>query len=196
MYIKKVIPMCMLALAPLSVKAQSAVHFIPEAGICGTAKTVPMLLGGCNAAYSCGKNFADVFIGGSLNKDAVPGFVGIAVENYSWNKNISSWIRDLFMSSKTGVTSTLDVAPAKFNTSIGKFDFSVLPAYCRQDDMVNHTACHSFKGIIQSIFHMTPKDQIMLEMQYGTTPANSITNTSVAPFSDTFNFTATYSRTF
>ena len=169
MNIKKSLIIGMLGLAPLSpLKAQKAAQIIPEVGCFGTLKSVPTLVGGINGASAKGKNYADVFIGGSLNRQGVPSFVGIAFDNYSWNENLSSWVRDFLMASKSGATSTLDVAPIKYNTLIGnKLNFAVMPAYCRQDNFLNGATTHNIKAIVQSLFSINPKNRICLEMQYG-----------------------------
>lgn len=195
MNIKKSLLVGMLGLMPLTpVKAQKAIQFIPEAGAFGNIKAAPTMIGGVNAAFPKKNNFADVFVGATLNSQATPGFAGIAFDNFNWSKNFSSWARDLFLASKNGVTSNLDVAPIKYNTSAGKFNFSVMPAYGRVDDFVNHTTTHNIKAIFQSMFSITPKDRLCLEMQYGSIPAANISDTRFGSFADSFNFTATYSR--
>ena len=71
-----------------------------------------------------------------------------------------------------------------------------MPAYCRCDDFMNRNVSHNIKGILQTIYKITDNDKIMLEMQYGTNPAGNITDTYIGRFSDTFNYTATYSKSF
>lgn len=194
MNVKKSLVICMLGLTPLSLKAQKAIQFIPEAGAFGTVKSAPTMIGGVNTAFINKNNFADVFVGGTLTPQATPGFAAIAFDNYSWNKKISSWGRDLFLASNDGVTSSLDIAPVKFNTTAGKFNFAIMPAYGRNDNFTNHTTAHSIKAIFQSMFSITPKDRLCLEMQYGSAPAANLKDANFTSFPDCFNFTATYSH--
>ena len=193
--IRKPLIIGMLGLASICpLKAQKAMQVIPEVGVFGNVKSVPTLVGGINGAIAEGNNYADVFIGGTLSNQGVPGFSGIVFDNLSWSKNFSSWARDFFLASKNGVTSTLDFAPIKYNAQAGKFNFSVMPAYSRNDDFVNHTATHNVKVISQTMLSMTPKDRLCLEMQYGTIPTENINDTYFGNFSDSFGFTTTYSR--
>ena len=194
MKLAKVMAVGMIGLMPLNAAKAQSLKLVPEAGCFGTVKTAPTAIGGLNLVHATPKNYADVFAGGTINKDGVPGFAGIAFDNFSWSKHFGSWARDLFMASKDGVTSTLDVAPIKYNVSAGNFNFSVMPAYGRYDNYTDKTAFHGIKGIVQAMYSMTPRDRLCLEMQYASTPTSNITDTYFGKPADCFNFTATYSH--
>ena len=198
MNIKKLVLAGMLGLAPLSpLKAQKAAQLVGEAGCFGTVKSAPTAICGINGMRVKGNNVADVFMGGTLDKEAVPGFACIVFDNYSWNKNISSWARGLLLASKKSVTSTIDVAPVKFSSALGdKFNVAVMPAYCRQDDFLNGVTLRNIKAIVQSMISVNKKNRFCLEMQYGSIPAEKLSEVHFGKFSDTFNFTVTYQRMF
>jgi len=198
MNIKKLVLAGMLGLAPLSpLKAQKAAQLVGEAGCFGTVKSAPTVLCGVNGVWAKGNNVADVFMGCSLDKQAVPGFAAIVFDNYSWHKNISSWARGLLLASKSGVTSTVDVAPVKYNAALGdKFNFAIMPAYCRQDNFLNGVTLHNIKAIVQSMISVNKKNRFCLEMQYGSIPTEKLSKAHLGKFSDAFNFTATYQRMF
>ena len=92
-------------------KAQKPVQFIAETGVTGALHSVPLFYGGMNAAFPKGKNYTDVFAGVGINTNKQASFLGLAVNNYSWTKNISSWAREIFVASDRGLNSTLELSP-------------------------------------------------------------------------------------
>ena len=177
-------------------KAQKPVQFIAETGVTGALHSVPLFYGGMNAAFPKGKNYTDVFAGVGINTNKQASFLGLAVNNYSWTKNISSWAREIFVASDRGLNSTLELSPIKANVNVGKFNLSLNPAYAIYNDFRNKTIKQGINTILQAIYPASPKDKIFIEAKYASEPDKNLFNTRFGKLENNFSYMISYMRNF
>ena len=184
--------MSLATLAPC--KAQKSVQYIAETGFTGVVNNGHVLYSGMNFGFPRGKNYTNLYAGMNLNSDKQVSFVGLALNNYNWTKNISSWVREAFSLSKRGANSTLEVAPIRANTQAGKFDISFAPAYVVRNDFKAGTATQGINTIFQTTYSITPSDKIYFEAAYTSTPAKNIFKTHFDKFADNISYMISYMK--
>lgn len=148
-------------------KAQN--HYCATIGVTKSVDNKISGFCGPEIQFITNKNFTDVFVGGMVSQDKTASFVLRSINNYSWTKNISTWVREALVISGKNANSTLEVAPIKVNTNIDKLNISLAPAY---------TLYYKFKGnlnygintLLQLIYPITKKDKVAIETKYVSTP--------------------------
>ena len=184
----------LVALAPC--KAQKAVQLVSETGITGIVNKEASFYGGMNFQLPRGRNFTDLYAGVNVQPDKKASFVGLAINNFSWAKNISSWVRETFVASKRGANSQLEIAPIRANADAGKFNFSLSPSYTLYNDFKEGTATQGINTIFQTTYSMTPKDIIFAEAKYTSEPSKNLFNTHFGKLKDNISYMVSYMRKF
>ncbi len=197
MNVRKPIITSLISLATLApCKAQKAVQLVSETGITGVVNKEASFYGGMNFQLPRGRNFTDLYAGVNVQQDKKTSFVGLAINNFSWTKNISSWVRETFVASKRGANSQLEVAPVRANADVGKFNFSLSPSYTLYNDFKEGTATQGINTIFQTTYSMTPRDIIFAEAKYTSEPSKNLFNTHFGKLKDNISYMVSYMRKF
>ena len=197
MNVRKPIITSLITLATLApCKAQRAVQLVSETGITGVVNKEASFYGGMNFQLPRGRNFTDLYAGVNVQPDKKTSFVGLAINNFSWTKNISSWARETFVASKRGANSQLEIAPVRANVDAGKFNFSLSPSYTLYNDFKEGTATQGINTIFQTTYSMTPKDIIFAEAKYTSEPTKNLFNTHFSKLKDNISYMVSYMRKF
>ena len=159
MKIRKTIATGLISLATFApCKAQKLVS---ETGISGVINKEASFYNGMNFEFARGRNYTDLYAGISVQPDKKASFVGLAINNFSWTKNLSSWARETFVASKRGVNSQLEVAPVRVNAKAGKFNFSLSPSYTMYNDFKEGTTTQGINTIFQTTYSVSPRHTIL-----------------------------------
>ena len=197
MNVRKPIITSLISLATLApCKAQKAVQLVSETGITGVVNKEASFYGGMNFQLPRGRNFTDLYAGVNVQPDKKASFVGLAINNFSWTKNISSWVRGTFVTSKRGANSQLEIAPVRVNADVGKFNFSLSPSYALYNDFKSGTTTQGFNPIFQTTYSMTPRDIIFAEAKYTSEPSKNLFNTHFGKLKDNISYMVSYMRKF
>ena len=197
MNVRKPIITSLISLATLApCKAQKAVQLVSETGITGVVNKEASFYGGMNFQLPRGRNFTDLYAGVNVQSDKKASFVGLAINNFSWTKNISSWVRETFVASKRGANSQLEIAPIRANADVGKFNFSLSPSYTMYNDFKEGTTIQGINTIFQTTYSMTPKDIIFAEAKYTSEPSKNLFNTHFGKLKDNISYMVSYMRKF
>ena len=197
MNVRKPIITSLISLATLApCKAQKAVQLVSETGITGALNKEASFYGGMNFQLPRGRNFTDLYAGVNVQPDKKTSFVGLAINNFSWTKNISSWARETFVASKRGANSQLEIAPVRANADVGKFNFSLSPSYTMYNDFKEGTTTQGINTIFQTTYSMTPKDIIFAEAKYTSEPSKNLFNTHFGKLKDNISYMVSYMRKF
>ena len=197
MNVRKPIITSLISLATLApCKAQKAVQLVSETGITGVVNKEASFYGGMNFQLPRGRNFTDLYAGVNVQSDKKTSFVGLAINNFSWTKNISSWARETFVASKRGANSQLEIAPIRANADVGKFNFSLSPSYTMYNDFKEGTTTQGINTIFQTTYSMTPKDIIFAEAKYTSEPSKNLFNTHFGKLKDNISYMVSYMRKF
>ena len=197
MNVRKPIITSLISLATLApCKAQKAVQLVSETGITGVVNKEASFYGGMNFQLPRGRNFTDLYAGVNVQSDKKASFVGLAINNFSWTKNISSWVRETFVASKRGANSQLEIAPIRANADVGKFNFSLSPSYTMYNDFKEGTTTQGINTIFQTTYSMTPKDIIFAEAKYTSEPSKNLFNTHFGKLKDNISYMVSYMRKF
>ena len=197
MNVRKPIITSLISLTTLApCKAQKAVQLVSETGITGVVNKEASFYGGMNFQLPRGRNFTDLYAGVNVQPDKKTSFVGLAINNFSWTKNISSWVRETFVASKRGANSQLEIAPIRANADVGKFNFSLSPSYTMYNDFKEGTATHGINTIFQTTYSMTPRDIIFAEAKYTSEPSKNLFNTHFGKLKDNISYMVSYMRKF
>ncbi len=178
----------LISLATLSpCKAQKPVQLMSETGLCGYINKEASFYGGLNVLFPRGKNFTDLYAGVYVPPDKKASFVGLAINEFSWTKNLKSWARETFVASDRGANSTLEIAPVRASVDAGKFNFSLTPSYALYNDFKEGTTTQGFNTIFQTTYTMSPKDIIFAEVKYATEPSKNLFKTHFGkPINNTY----------
>ena len=197
MNVRKPIITSLISLATLApCKAQKAVQLVSETGITGVVNKEASFYGGMNFQLPRGRNFTDLYAGVNVQQDKKTSFVGLAINNFSWTKNISSWVRETFVASKRGANSQLEIAPIRANADVGKFNFSLSPSYTMYNDFKEGTTTQGINTIFQTTYSMTPRDIIFAEAKYTSEPSKNLFNTHFGKLKDNISYMVSYMRKF
>ena len=195
MFIKKPIIAGLMSLATFApCKAQKAVQFVSETGVTGVVKQDASFYTGVNLQLTKGRNFSDLFAGASVSPDKNVSFLGLAINNFSWTKNLSTWARGSFVAAKDVSKSTFEVAPVKANATVGKFNFALSPAYTLHNDFKAGTINQGINTIFQTSYSISPKDMIFAEAKYTSDPAKNLFKTHFGKFKDNIAYFICYMR--
>ena len=197
MNVRKPIITSLISLATLApCKAQKTVQLVSETGITGVVNKEASFYGGMNFQLPRGRNFTDLYAGVNVQSDKKTSFVGLAINNFAWTKNISSWVRETFVASKRGANSQLEIAPIRANADVGKFNFSLSPSYTMYNDFKEGTTTQGINTIFQTTYSMTPKDIIFAEAKYTSEPSKNLFNTHFGKLKDNISYMVSYMRKF
>ena len=197
MNVRKPIITSLISLATLApCKAQKAVQLVSETGITGVVNKEASFYGGMNFQLPRGRNFTDLYAGVNVQQDKKTSFVGLAINNFSWTKNISSWVRETFVASKRGANSQLEIAPIRANADVGKFNFSLSPSYTMYNDFKEGTTTQGINTIFQTTYSMTPRDIIFAEAKYTSEPSKNLFSTHFGKLKDNISYMVSYMRKF
>ena len=198
MNVRKPIITSLISLAALGTcKAQKAVQLVSETGITGVVNKEASFYGGMNFQLPRGRNFTDLYAGVNVQPDKKTSFVGLTINNFSWTKNISSWVRETFVASKRGANSQLEIAPVRANADVGKFNFSLSPSYTLYNDFKEGTTTQGINTIFQTTYSMTPRDIIFAEAKYTSEQSKNLFNTSFGKLNENnISYMVSYMRRF
>ena len=197
MNVRKPIITSLISLATFApCKAQKAVQLVSETGITGVVNKEASFYGGMNFQLPRGRNFTDLYAGVNVQQDKKTSFVGLAINNFSWTKNISSWVRETFVASKRGANSQLEIAPVRANADVGKFNFSLSPSYTMYNDFKEGTTTQGINTIFQTTYSMTPRDIVFAEAKYTSEPSKNLFNTHFGKLKDNISYMVSYMRKF
>ncbi len=197
MNVRKPIITSLISLATLApCKAQKAVQLVSETGITGVVNKEASFYGGMNFQLPRGRNFTDLYAGVNVQQDKKTSFVGLAINNFSWTKNISSWVRETFVASEKGANSQLEIAPVRANADVGKFNFSLSPSYTMYNDFKEGTTTQGINTIFQTTYSMTPRDIVFAEAKYTSEPSKNLFNTHFGKLKDNISYMVSYMRKF
>ena len=197
MNVRKPIITSLISLATLApCKAQKAVQLVSETGITGVVNKEASFYGGMNFQLPRGRNFTDLYAGVNVQPDKKTSFVDLAINNFSWTKNISSWVRETFVASKRGANSQLEIAPIRANADVGKFNFSLSPSYTMYNDFKEGTTTQGINTIFQTTYSITPRDIVFAEAKYTSEPSKNLFNTHFGKLKDNISYMVSYMRKF
>ena len=197
MLVKKPILAGIMSLAAIGAcRAQKPVEVISETGLTGVVHKEAVYYGGMNLGIPTEKNYTDVFAGMTINSDKKASFLALAMNNYNWTKNISSWIREVFSASKRGANSTLEVSPLRANVNAGNFSMSLNPAYTLYNDFKSGTTTQGINTIFQTTYSITPNDKIFAEAKYTSEPSKNLFDTHFGKLKDNISYMLSYMRNF
>ena len=195
MNVRKPIITSLISLATLApCKAQKTVQFVSETGITGVVNKDASFYTGMNLQFFTEKNYSDIFAGTSVSPDKSISFLGLAINNYAWTKNISTWARETFVASRNTSKSTLEIAPVKANVSAGKFNFAFSPAYALHNDFKTGSTTQGINTIFQASYSISPKDMISAEAKYTSEPVANLFKTRFGKFKDNISYFICYLR--
>lgn len=186
--------MCLATIAPC--KAQKPVQFASSTAINRSISNKISVFSGLDILIPKKNNMTDIFSGVMLQQDKTTSLVFKVVDNYSWTKHISSYVREALMISGKGTNSTLEVAPIKANANVNKFNFSLGPAYTLYNDFKNGTTTQGINMIFQTTYSMTPKDKLIAEAKYVSTPSKNLFDTHFGKLKDNTSVMIAYMRIF
>ena len=175
-------------------KAQKAVQFVSETGITGVVNKEASFYTGMNFQFTGGKNFTDIFAGASVSPEKKVSFLGLAINNFSWTKNISTWARGTFVAADKTAKSTIEAAPVKANITAGKFNFALSPAYTLHNDFKKGTTKQGINTIFQTTYSISKNDMIFAEAKYTSEPAKNLFDTHFGKLKDNISYFICYMR--
>ena len=197
MNVKKPIITGLMSLATIMpCKAQRAVQLVSETGVSGVANKEISFYNGMNFEFARGRNYTDLYAGIGVKSDKKASFVALAINDFPWTKNISSWARETFVASNRDASSTLEVAPIKANAGVGKFNFSFSPAYALYNDFRAGTTQQGFNPMVHATYSLSPKETIWAEAKYSSEPAKNLFDTHFGKFKDNISYMISYLRKF
>ena len=198
MNVKKPIIAGMMSLAALApCKAQKAVRFMSETGVTGVINKEASFYTGMNVILPRGKNMTDFYVGTGFTPDKTVFLDGLIINNYTWTKNLSSWARELFTTSKNWTKSTLEIAPLRANTEKGRFHFSLAPAYTMYADFKNGEKCsQGVNTIFQTTYSLSQGDQLFFEAKYMSEPAKNLLKTHFGKLKNNISYMVSYMKNF
>lgn len=189
MNVRKPIIAGMMGLTTLApCKAQKAVEFVAETGITGVVNKEASFYGGINTLITKGKNFSDLYAGFSVQPDKKVSFVGLAINDFAWNKNLSSWGRGVYAVSKDVSNMTLELAPVKANVKAKKFNFSLAPSYALYNDFRAGNTTQGINTIFQTTYNASKKNQLFLELNYQSKPRKNLFDTRFGKFKNNMSY--------
>ena len=197
MNIRKPIIAGLMSIATIApCKAQKTVQLVSETGVSGMMNKELSFYNGVNFEFAKSRNYADFYAGISVQPDKKASFVALAIDNFPWTKNISSWARETFVASNRGANSTLEVAPVRASANVGKFNFSLSPSYALYNDFKAGTTQQGFNPIVQATYPLSPKETIWVEAKYSTEPSKNLFNTRFGKLKDNVSYMVSYLRKF
>lgn len=188
--------MGLATIAPAKAQIQKPVQTIFETGFNGIVKKEMGMYGGMNFGVPMKNNFADLFLGGSIDASKTASFLGMFIDEYSWNRNLSSWLRGILSVSKENINTTLEASPIKANLRAGKFNFSINPAYAIFDNTAENKVTRGINTIFQSSYSMTPSDKMFLEVKYSSSQAENIKDIRFGSLGDNLSYIISYQKKF
>lgn len=195
MNVKKPIITGLMGLATLApCKAQKPMQLVSETGISGMINKEMSFYSGINFEFASGRNYTDLYAGIGVKPDKNASFGALAINNFPWTKNISSWARETFVASNRDANSTLEVAPIRANVNVGKFNFSLSPSYALYNDFKAGTTQQGFNPIFHATYSLSPKETIWTEVKYSTEPAKNFFDTHFGKFKDNISYMISYMR--
>jgi len=177
-------------------RAQKAVEFSSEAGVSGNFSGEVVYYGGLHGVLSKKNNCTDLYCGAIIDSDKRCTFESQLENEYSWNKHISSWIRETFHLSKQETALTSEIAPIKVNKSFKKFDAFVAPAYILANDFRDGETWQCLGIVLNTMYNINSKNSIKFEAEYITDPAKNIFKTKFGSFKDNTSYVVSYIRNF
>ncbi len=197
MNVKRPILAGLMSLSALSLcNAQKPVQLMTETGVVGMIDDELVYTGGLHAVMQQNKNNTDIYCGMLVDQDRQFTFESQLENEYSWTKNLSSWIRETFHLSKEENNLTSEIAPVKFNKSIGKFDNSVAPVYVLANDFKEKENVQCAGLVLNSTYNIDSKNALKFEAEYITKPVKNIFDTTFNSFKDGFAYMVAYIRQF
>ena len=185
--VRKPILSGLIGLATLApCKAQKAVQFVSETGITGVINKETSLYSGMNFIFDKGKNSTVAFVGGIVDKKV--SLLSMAINNYAWNKNISSWGRLTSVIAKNQNTLRIDAAPIKVNAKSGNFSFSAIPAYSLYQDFRTGATTQGITPTVKASYSISPRVTIDAEAKYPSEPSKNLFNTRFGKFKDNISY--------
>lgn len=178
--------------APL--KAQKSFYTMSEVGITGEIAKELSYFGGIHAGLQKNKNTTDIYAGLIVNPKKQPIFEAVLDNEYSWTKNLSSWIRETLHISKKEKELASEIAPIKFNVPVKKFDFSVAPVYNLQHDFSEREIKQGVSALVNATYSINSNNSVQFEAIYSSKPVNNLFKTTFGKFKDNTSFMISYLR--
>ena len=186
--------MCFASFSP--VKAQKALQISVEAGVNGGINKEFSYFQGLHGVLNKEKNVTDMYCGFVLDSDKNCTFEGQLENEYSWSKNIGSWVRETFHLSKSETSLSSEIAPAKINKSFGKFDTFVAPVYKLDNDFRQKEAEQSLGVVLNATYNADSKNSVKFEAEYTSVPNKNLFKTKFENFKDNLSLVVSYIRNF
>jgi hypothetical protein len=196
MKVRKSIITSLIGLSTLTPCKAQKMQFVSETGITGVINKEASFYSGMNAEFASGRNWTDLYAGIGVKPDKNVSFTALAINNFSWTKNISSWARETFTASKRATNSTLEVAPIRANANVGEFNFSLSPSYTMYNDLYNGSTTQGVNTIFQTTYSMSPKDMLFFEAKYTSEPSKNLFDTYFGKLKDNISYMVSYMRNF
>jgi hypothetical protein len=152
--------------------------------------------GGVHANLSGMKNNADVYLGMIIDTEKQFTFESQLENDYSWTKNISSWIRETFHLSKKENNLCSELAPVKFNTSYKKFDTSLAPVYMIQNDFREKETTQCAGVVWNTTYNIDSNNSLEFEAAYTSKPEKNLFKTCFGKLKDSISYQLSYLRKF
>lgn len=187
----------LMSIATLSpCKAQKTVQIVSETGITGEINKELSYFGGLHAELPGIKNNADLYCGMVVDAGKQVTFESQLENDYSWNKNISSWIRETFHLSKNENNLKSELAPLKINKSLNNFDTFIAPVYVMQNDFKEKETRHGLGLVCDAIYNIDSNNSLKFEAEYETEPAKNLFKTHFGKLKDNISYVISYLRRF
>ncbi len=197
MNVRKPIITSLISLAALApCKAQKAVQLVSETGVNGEINKELSYIAGMHAVLSKSKNQTDIYCGMVVDAEKQFTFESQLENEYSWTKNISSWVRETFHLSKNENNLLSEVAPIKANTSLGKFDGSLAPVYMLHNDFRGKETKQGLGLVLSTMYNIDSSNALKFEAEYATEPAKNLFSTQFSKLKDGISYVIAYIKTF
>ena len=195
MKVRKPIIAGLMSLATL-VPCKAQTSFVSETGISGVINKEASFYTGINFQSIKNKNFSDLYAGISVQPDKKASFVGLAINNYSWTKNLSSWARETFVTSNRATNSTLEIAPVRANADVGKFNFSLAPSYTMYNNLrgTDKGTKQGINTIFQATYPISSKETLFAEAKYTSEPSKNLFDTHFGKLKNNISYMISYLR--
>ncbi len=193
MKVRKPIIAGLMALSTLApCKAQKAVQLVSETGITGVVNKEASFYSGMNVQFIGERNFADIFGGASVSPDKKVSFLALAINNFSWTKNLSTWARETVVAAKSGVSAVTEISPLKVNADAGRFNFAFGPAYTVYNDFRAGTTTQGINTIFQTSYKISPREMIFAEAKYTSEPNQNLFKTQFGNLKNNISYFIAY----
>ena len=194
--VRKPIITGLMSIATLGACKAQAVQLSSETGVTGNLNQEMVYFSGMHAVLNKQKNTTDMYCGMVVNPEKQLTFESQLENEYSWTKNISSWVRETFHLSKEENNLTSEIAPIKINNSFDKFDTFAAPVYLIGNDFKEKEHIQALGLVLSTVYNIDSNNSIKFEAEYTSEPAKNIFKTKFGKLKDNISYIISYIKNF